>query len=104
MKRNVIQVFALIGAISAGGVALADSGYQTGHHELQAQSAGTNSGIMTKGSVGHNGVQHLDRYSDGTLMPKKGNDMHPSVSHSRENFNKDSSRYGPLPSNAGAER
>ncbi len=76
MKRNVIHIFALISAISAGGVAHAESGYRTGHHEFIAQSAGTNSGVMTKSRVTHNGA-----FSDGRVTPDNV-DIHPRSSQS----------------------
>jgi hypothetical protein len=101
MKRNIIHVFALASTIFAGGVAFADSGYRTGHHELRAQRGETNSGVMTKGSVGGNGVQHLSRHSDGTLMPKKGYDVHPQ---SQNVTRRDTGARSPLPLNAGNDR
>jgi hypothetical protein len=78
MKRNAIQIFALIGAISAGGVAHADSGYNTGHHELIAKSAGTNNGVQTKSSVTHNGA-----FSDEKVTPENA-DSHPRNAQSRD--------------------
>ncbi|WP_324751988.1 hypothetical protein [Roseovarius sp. Pro17] len=99
MKRNAIQIFALIGAISAGGVAHADNGFKTGHHKFQAQSAGTNSGVMMKSSVGHNGA-----FLDGAVSPGNA-DIHPRRSQNRDMMmERGMESSGPLPPEAGNER
>ena len=77
MKRNVIRIFVLVGAISAGAVAHADSGFRTGHHEFRAQGAGANTGVQTKSRV-----THYDFFSDGRVTP--GNvDVHSQNSQSQ---------------------
>ncbi|WP_133176225.1 hypothetical protein [Pelagivirga sediminicola] len=98
MKRSIIHVFALASAIFAGGVALADSGYRTGHHEFRAQSAGSNSGVMTKSSVGHNGA-----FLDGKVNPNDA-DAHPRNMQRRDMRAGRDREYSPLPPNAGNDR
>jgi len=99
MKRNVIQAIALIGAISAGGIAHADNGFQTGHHTFVASSAGTSSGVMTKGSVGHNGA-----FIDGKVHPDRADDHSQSVTRGGMTTSLDMQSNGPLPPEAGNER
>jgi hypothetical protein len=99
MKRNVIPIFALISAISAGGAAQANQGYISGHHELPENTATQNSGLFSDG-----GVSHLNRYSDGTLIPKEGNDLHQGASNDREAFNDEAGARGPLPPEADVNR
>ena len=99
MKSNVIQALALIGAISAGGVAQADNGFKTGHHEFVAQSAGTSSGVMTKGSVGHNGA-----FIDGKVNPNRADVHSQSVTRGEMTMGRDMQSNGPLPPEAGNER
>jgi len=99
MKRDMIKIITLTSAIFAGSIAVADSGYKTGHHTLPAQSAGTNSGIMTKGSVGHNGA-----FLDGKVSPGSA-DIHPRNMQGREMMMRgDMNSSGPLPPEAGNER
>jgi len=99
MKRNTIQIFALIGAISAGGAAHASQGYITGHHTLPENTASQGSNSFSDG-----GVQHLDRYSDGTLMSKPGRDLHPGASYTRDSFQSRDNVNGPLPPEADVDR
>lgn len=99
MKRSNIQILALIGAISAGGAAYANQGYVTGHHELPKNTA-----VQSPGSFSDGGVQHLDRYSDGTLRSKPGKDVHMGTSHVRNTMSDSDGVRGPLPPEAGAER
>ena len=99
MKRNVIQAIALIGAISAGGVAQADNGFQTGRHTFAASSAGTSSGVMTKGSVGHNGA-----FIDGKVHPDRADAHSQNVTRGEMTMSRDMQSNGPLPPEAGNER
>lgn len=99
MKRSTIQIFALIGAISAGGAAYASQGHITGHHQLPENSSVQNNGSFSTGDV-----QHLDRYSDGTLRSKPGKDVHMGTSHVRNTMRDSDDVRGPLPPEAGAER
>ena len=99
MKRDMIQIITLTSTIFIGSIAHADSGYNTGHHEFRAQTAGTNSGVMTKNSVGHNGA-----FLDGKVSPGNA-DIHPQTMQKRDMMmgrNMDSN--SPLPPEAGNER
>ena len=99
MKRSTIQIFALIGAISAGGAAYANQGHITGHHQLPENTSVQNNGSFSTGDV-----QHLDRYSDGTLMAKPGEDTHADTVHARNTKTNADGIDGPLPPEAGADR
>jgi hypothetical protein len=99
VKRNTIQILALIGAISAGGVAHANQGYISGHHELPENTA-----VHSPGSFSNGDVQHLDRYSDGTLMSEQGSDRHHGAIYTRDTFDSRSDVNGPLPPEADVNR
>lgn len=60
MKRNLTLILLTTVAVSAGGAALADNGYVTGHHELPQRSGITHSGDTMKGHF-----RHIDRNGDG---------------------------------------
>ena len=67
MKLNLVKIVTLIGAISAGGIALADSG-STEDHEVPVHHSPTDtdsdalSAMMMEG-----GFEHLDRNGEGTV-------------------------------------
>lgn len=62
MKRNIIMVIIATASISVGGIAVADSGYGTGHHELTERSESTHSGDTMKGHF-----DHMDANDDGVV-------------------------------------
>ncbi|UXX85259.1 hypothetical protein [Roseovarius pelagicus] len=99
MKRNIMQALALVSAISAGAVAQANTGFVTGHHELPETNNAANATSST-----NDGVQHIDRYSDGTLIPKKGTDVHRGTSYNSGLNTSGNQMSGPLPSEAGNDR
>ena len=99
MKRSNIQILALIAAISAGGAVQASQGHVTGHHELPENTTAATGPALSK-----NGVQHLDRYSDGTLRSKPGQDDHQVTLSARNTVGDSKGVDGPLPPEAGAER
>ncbi|WP_147438941.1 hypothetical protein [Roseovarius spongiae] len=99
MTGNLIKIFTLIGAISAGGVAHANSGYGSGHHELPDRNATDHSTMMRADAF-----EHLDSDGDGTITRSEAamhrQNMHASNMMTGGNV----SSSGPLPPAAGNDR
>lgn len=99
MTGNIIKIFTLIGAISAGGVAHANSGYASGHHELPDRNATGHSSMMEADAF-----EHLDSDGDGTVTRSEVA-MHRQNMHASNTMRGgDISSRGPLPPETGNDR